>query len=74
MPRIRLGAMSYGNKSEFFSDAAKQYADPNIRPVYPPELYQRVYRFCSTKRDVALDVATGSGQCANELAKEFRQV
>lgn len=66
--------MSYGKDSDLYSKAAKLYADPSIRPVYPPELYQRIFSFIGSERGVALDVATGSGQCARELAKEFQQV
>lgn len=66
--------MSFGRESNLFSDNAKLYANPNVRPVYSPELFERVYDFCEAPREVALDVATGSGQSAKELAKVFQQV
>lgn len=66
--------MSYGGDAKLFSNAPEQYADPGIRPTYPRELFQRIYTFCGPGRDLALDVATGTGQCAGELAKDFHQV
>ena len=49
------------------------------RPTYPDELYQKVYSFagCSIQNGytrLAVDVATGSGQCAISLARHFTKV
>ncbi len=66
--------MSFGGDSHLFSGAAKLYANPSVRPLYPPGLFDQIYRFCGPSRDAALDVATGSGQCSRELAKDFRKV
>lgn len=54
-----------------FSIQAKGYAQ--FRPTYPPEMIEYIVSFAKG-RDVALDVATGNGQVAAELAKYFKQV
>lgn len=60
--------MSY---SHLFDSCAAAYAA--YRPHYPAELYERTYHFCGFqgKPQTALDIATGSGQAAVELAKKF---
>ncbi|KAK9824450.1 hypothetical protein WJX72_010347 [[Myrmecia] bisecta] len=46
-----------------------------FRPDYPSSLYQTVLRFADLQeRQLALDVATGTGQVATELAKWFERV
>lgn len=54
-----------------FSSQAKLYA--NFRPHYPYQLYDFIY---SNVRSFAkaLDIATGNGQVAVELAKKFTEV
>lgn len=54
-----------------FSSQAKDYS--KFRPTYPPEMIEYVVSF-SKSRGTALDVATGNGQLAKELAKYFNQV
>ena len=45
------------------------------RPTYPPQLYEAIYNFAALKgKDVALDIATGSGQAAKVLAESFTKV
>lgn len=66
--------MSRDKTSDLFAEGAKLYANPSIRPCYPTELFDKIYKFCGPNRGMALDVATGSGQCARELAKVFDQV
>ncbi|KIZ06425.1 methyltransferase type 11 [Monoraphidium neglectum] len=51
------------------------------RPTYPAELYERVLEFASlagaaaaAERRLAVDIATGSGQAARELAARFERV
>lgn len=60
--------------SQLFDSQAAQYAQ--FRPDYPLELYESVYNFCGSelRRSCALDIATGSGQAAAELAKTFEHV
>lgn len=60
--------------SKLFTAQATQYAQ--FRPDYPPELYSLLYEYCGHElcRGFALDVATGSGQAAVELAKTFKHV
>ena len=60
-----------------FDTQAASYAV--YRPTYPDELYQKVYSFagCSMQNGytrLAVDVATGSGQCAISLARHFTKV
>jgi len=54
-----------------FSNQAKLYA--KYRPVYPQVLFDFVLRHVANK-DTAWDCATGSGQTAKELAKQFEKV
>ena len=54
-----------------FSAQAKDYS--KFRPTYPPEMIEHVVSFVKQKNS-ALDVATGNGQLAKELAKYFKQV
>ena len=59
------------SNSHLFDSCAAAYAA--YRPHYPAALYERIYRFCDFqgKPQTALDIATGSGQAAVELAKSF---
>ena len=54
-----------------FSAQAEAYA--NFRPHYPTEMYAFIYGQLSCY-DRALDIATGNGQVAKELAAKFSQV
>jgi SAM-dependent methyltransferase len=54
-----------------FSAQAKDYS--TFRPTYPPEMIEYIVSFVKDK-NTALDVATGNGQVAKELAKYFKQV
>ena len=51
--------MSFGSHSNLFSEGARVYSDPNVRPHYPPNIFKAIYNFCSSSREAALDVATG---------------
>ncbi len=64
----------HGSQAEYYNNHAALYADPKIRPTYPPEIFNEVFQFAGSHTDVALDVATGSGQCARELATRYQQV
>ena len=56
-----------------FSQQAALYAQH--RPDYPPALYDAVLSFAApNRRQLALDVATGTGQVAAELAQHFERV
>lgn len=56
-----------------FTDQANAYAQH--RPDYPDELYQAITKLGNvTGKELALDVATGSGQVALSLAKTFNRV
>lgn len=59
--------------AHLFNTQAALYAQ--FRPDYPPELYERVYKFAALDhKGLAMDFGTGNGQCAVVLAKEFDQV
>ena len=46
-----------------------------FRPTYPADLYEHIYKFADLQRfDLAVDIATGSGQAASVLAKRFKKV
>ena len=65
---------AYGTQSSYYNDAAALYADPKIRLHYPAELFERVYAFAGGPFSAALDVGTGTGQCAQQLALKYQQV
>lgn len=54
-----------------FNKQADQYA--RFRPNYPKELYQYLKQLCPHTK-TALDVGTGNGQCAIDLADHFDKV
>ena len=64
---------AHGSQAIYYDDSAALYADPKIRLHYPPELYERVYAFAGPAAETALDVACGTGQCAAQLAKRYKQ-
>lgn len=46
-----------------------------FRPTYPADLYEHIYKFADLQRyDLAVDIATGSGQAAIVLAMQFQKV
>ena len=47
-----------------------------FRPTYPDELYKTILSYCSrsSKRELAVDVACGSGQSTKPLTKWYKQV
>ena len=65
---------AFGTQSSYYKDAAALYADPKIRLHYPAELFERVYAFAGGPFSAALDVGTGTGQCAQQLASRYEQV
>ena len=54
-----------------FSTQANSYS--KYRPYYPPAMIEYIVSFVSNNNS-ALDVATGNGQVAGELAQYFKQV
>lgn len=59
--------------SGLFSKGAASYA--KFRPEYPAELYRIILQTASLpSRDLAVDVATGSGQAAKDLSIYFDHV
>lgn len=54
-----------------FSNNSKGYAA--FRPGYPPEMFETIFSFANNRGE-ALDLATGNGQAAAELAKYFDAV
>lgn len=63
-----------GSEDGLFDRQAASYAE--FRPSYPEGLYQQILKFCDfkDKPNLALDVATGSGQAAVVLAEYFAKV
>ena len=59
------------NTKDLFSGHSKIYA--TFRPTYPEKMYDIIFSSVRNK-DVAWDCATGNGQAAQRLAKEFRKV
>lgn len=57
-----------------YGENSTLYADERVRPVYPDELFERIFTFAGSRSGTALDVGTGTGQCAQVLAKTFQQV
>lgn len=61
------------NGAALFSDQAKNYS--TFRPRYPKEVYEIILAHLNQdQRSLAVDVATGSGQAAVQLAEHFSQV
>ena len=59
--------------SGLFSKGATSYA--KFRPEYPAELYQLIMQSGNLPdRELAVDIATGSGQAAKDLSKHFAHV
>ena len=59
--------------SQLFDHGAASYA--KYRPEYPPELYRTILQHAKlASRMTAVDVATGSGQAAKDLAQYFQSV
>lgn len=56
---------------DLFSGHAKDYAA--FRPTYPEPLYQHIFSHCQGF-DLAWDCATGNGQVAVRLARQFREI
>jgi SAM-dependent methyltransferase len=56
---------------DYFSGHSKLYA--TFRPTYPEDLYQFIFKHV-TNFDCAWDCATGNGQVAKRLAKQFQTV
>jgi trans-aconitate methyltransferase len=65
---------AHGSKADYFSKQAAQYADPRVRPQYPPALYELVFKFAGPSTDAAVDIACGTGQCAQRLADRYQKV
>lgn len=61
-------------KQDYYGESAKLYANPSLRPNYPQKVFDVIYDFAGPGKDLALDVATGSGQSARVLAERFQQV
>ena len=57
--------------TDHFSKQASSYA--KFRPTYPVALFEVLYQKIKGRK-LAWDCATGNGQVATELAKEFKQV
>lgn len=59
--------------SQLFDQGAASYAQ--YRPEYPPELYRTILQHAKlASRKTAVDIATGSGQAAKDLAQYFDSV
>lgn len=64
-----------GSATELFSGTLHAARYAAVRGTYPPILFQKILDFARFQaREHALDVATGSGQAAVELAKTFNKV
>lgn len=67
---------AHADAGKLFETQAVAYAAH--RPDYPPELFETVLayadKFGTGKRELAVDVATGSGQAAAALARRFARV
>ena len=69
---IRENHHSMSCFQRFFGEDGKSYAQ--FRPSYPPELYQRILEYHGGERELAVDVATGTGQASKHLSKIFERV
>lgn len=68
-------AVPHISTSSLFTDITQTVNYSQFRPDYPQLLYDLVYARCSVaSRDVAVDVATGTGQVALVLKDSFESV
>ena len=73
-PFLISNMATFGSQADYYSGHAALYSDSQIRPRYPPELFETIFSFAGTGADSALDVATGTGQSARQLATRYQQV
>jgi len=78
-PAITTVASAAGEAHPFgslFSSQADVYA--RFRPTYPPSLYAAIEEYAAAhgnaSRDLAVDIACGSGQATRDLAPRFKRV
>eukprot|EP01024_Parvocaulis_polyphysoides_P020707 TRINITY_DN19746_c0_g3_i1.p3 TRINITY_DN19746_c0_g3~~TRINITY_DN19746_c0_g3_i1.p3 ORF type:complete len:225 (+),score=34.26 TRINITY_DN19746_c0_g3_i1:156-830(+) len=65
--------MIVNNFSHLFEQQASNYV--KFRPTYPQQLYDIIFHYSKiTQGQLAVDVATGNGQAANQLAPHFHEV
>lgn len=64
------------NVTDLFTGEEHAAAYAEYRPTYPVALYEELWRYCGAAlpTDLAVDVATGSGQAAKEIASKFKHV
>lgn len=68
-----MTSVSWSSFSTLFSKGSASYA--KFRPEYPAALYQHILQYAALPaQDLAVDIATGSGQAAKDLSKHFRHV
>ena len=62
-------AQGHGNQ---FSNSEQAQAYARARPSYPAELYRTILSYCGeAPRHCCVDLATGSGQAARQLAEFY---
>jgi ubiquinone/menaquinone biosynthesis C-methylase UbiE len=63
-------------KAHLFNNNSQADAYKKYRPRYPKELFDAIYDYAGSTAatDTALDIATGSGQAATELANRYSRV
>ncbi len=64
-----MSTAAFSTLSGLFSKGSASYA--KFRPEYPAALYNVILQQASPARDLAVDLATGSGQAAKGLSKHF---
>jgi len=57
---------------DHFGKSGASYAA--FRPEYPPSVFEKVLAYSEGKRDLAIDVGTGTGQAAVPLTKFYKNV
>ena len=75
-PAAQLPEAALANSRAHLFGSATQAADyAQFRPSYPDSLYESIYEFAGPSQlGVALDIATGSGQAAVQIAKRYDRV
>lgn len=70
---MRLNRPASAGLLRLFDTGAASYA--SFRPEYPEELYDTILQHANlASRDLAADIATGSGRAAKDLSKYFSRV
>jgi hypothetical protein len=74
---ISLAQKAFGSYSKLFVKEDQSLAYNEYRPNYGtdcPAVFDRIFSYVNTGNDLAIDVATGTGQALTPIAAKFNRV